>query len=138
VPALRTDDGRRLVGNRSIARYLDELRPEPALLPVDPRSCNVNAGSEQRLLARLPAELDRVDAWIADGTLNGERLNVADFVIAQCLALLAYRPDVAPEIERRPAGRLVSRRLGQRPADDSVSAQPTARFGASPQSCSSR
>jgi hypothetical protein len=55
--------------------------------------------------------LDRIDAWIEDGTLNGERPNVADFMIAPCLALLTYRPDTRPEIERRPAGRLVSRLL---------------------------
>jgi glutathione S-transferase len=35
VPALRVD-GRRVQTNRSIARFLDELRPEPPLLPSDP------------------------------------------------------------------------------------------------------
>ena len=59
------------------------------------------------MLDELPAQLDRIDAWIADGVLNGERLNAADFAIGSSLALLAYRLDLAPEIEGRPAGRLV-------------------------------
>jgi glutathione S-transferase len=35
VPALRTD-GRRIQGSRTIARALDEIRPEPRLFPQDP------------------------------------------------------------------------------------------------------
>lgn len=35
VPALRID-GRRIQGSRKIARALDEMRPEPPLLPSDP------------------------------------------------------------------------------------------------------
>src|SRR5829696_7544273 len=35
VPALRID-GRRIQGSRTIARALDELQPEPPLLPRDP------------------------------------------------------------------------------------------------------
>ena len=35
VPALRID-GRRVQTNRKIARHLDELQPEPPLLPADP------------------------------------------------------------------------------------------------------
>ena len=35
VPALRLD-GRKIQGTRDIARALDELRPEPPLLPADP------------------------------------------------------------------------------------------------------
>ena len=65
--------------------------------------------SEHRMLDELPGQLDRIDAWIADGVLNGERLNAADFAIGSSLALLAYRLDLAPEIEGRPAGRLVDR-----------------------------
>jgi glutathione S-transferase len=35
VPALR-DDGRRVTTNRAIARFLDELRSEPRLVPTEP------------------------------------------------------------------------------------------------------
>jgi glutathione S-transferase len=75
----------------------------------------VNPRSEQRPLAKLPGLLDRVDGWIADGTLGGETPNVADFMIAPCRALLTYRPDLKPEVERLPAGRLVSRLLAWAP-----------------------
>ena len=33
-------------------------------------------------LAELPARLDEIDAWIAEGVLGGDELNAADFQIA--------------------------------------------------------
>ena len=63
----------------------------------------------------LPALLDRVDAWIAEGVLGGEELNAADFMVAPSLALILYRPDVMPMFEGRPALELVDRLL---PAPD--------------------
>jgi glutathione S-transferase len=174
VPAVRVD-GRRVQTNRAIARFLDELRPDPPLFPEDAaRRAAVEeaerwadevfqmaarrlvlaggvygrlfddaedgplgpllwthrrarrAGvrfvarfrfaitpeAERELLAALPAQLDRVDAWIADGVLNGERLNAADFAIAPSLALLTYRRDLRDEVRARPAGALAARLLG--------------------------
>ena len=67
--------------------------------------------AEPRLLAELPAMLDRVDGWVADGTLNGEQLNVADLVIAPSLALLDYRLDLRDELRERPSFALVERVL---------------------------
>lgn len=67
------------------------------------------ADSERELLGALGGMLDRVDAWIDAGALNGEQLYVADFMIAPSLALLCYRPDVRAEIERRGALALVDR-----------------------------
>ena len=61
--------------------------------------------------AELPALLDRIDAWIAEGVIGGEELNAADFMIAPSLALILYRPDVAPMFEGRPALELVDRLL---------------------------
>jgi hypothetical protein len=55
--------------------------------------------------------LDRIDAWIGDGILGGERLNAADFMVAPSLALILYRPDVEPMFEGRPALELVDRLL---------------------------
>jgi glutathione S-transferase len=59
----------------------------------------------------LPALLDRVDAWIGEGVLNGPELNAADFMIAPSLALILYRDDVEPMFEGRPALQLVDRLL---------------------------
>jgi glutathione S-transferase len=61
--------------------------------------------------AELPALLDRIDAWIADGVLGGEHLNAADFMVAPSLALILYRPDIMPTFEGRPALDLVDRLL---------------------------
>jgi glutathione S-transferase len=71
----------------------------------------VNARAEDDLLATLPGMLDRIDAWIEAGVLNGEQLYAADFMIVTSLALLCYRPDVRAELERRAAIRLLDRVL---------------------------
>ena len=67
--------------------------------------------SDRELLAELPPMLDRIDAWIADGTLGGAQLNAADFMVAPSLAVILYRPDVLPLFEGRPALELVDRLL---------------------------
>ena len=59
----------------------------------------------------LPAMLDQIDAWIADGVVGGEQLNAADFMVAPSLALILYRHDVMPMFEGRPALALVDRLL---------------------------
>ena len=66
---------------------------------------------EGAILAELPGMLDRIDAWIADGVLNGPELNVADFMVAPSLALILYRDDVRPVFEGRPSLELVDRLL---------------------------
>jgi glutathione S-transferase len=78
-----------------------------------------NANAERELLDELSAQLDRIDAWIADGVLDGPRLNAADFLIAPSLALISYRLDLRPQIEARPAGALLER----------VLPEPSARLG---------
>jgi glutathione S-transferase len=172
VPALLVD-GERVKTNRRIARFLEQMRPEPSLFPADPDHRRAveeaerwgdeelqmmarrlgmagalhdrdfiatdgrlgpllsrnetarrigarlvgqfvfRAGEEQeaQLLERLPAVLDRIDAWIEAGVLNGEALYASDFVIAPSLALLCYRRDLRPQIEGRPAIDLVDRLL---------------------------
>jgi glutathione S-transferase len=57
----------------------------------------------------LPSLLDRVDAWIEDGTLGGDRLNAADFQIAPSIGLAMTLDDLRPMIENRPAGALARR-----------------------------
>ena len=63
----------------------------------------------ERDLAALPARLDQIDAWIAQGLLDGTELNAADFQIAPNLALLLRFEDLAPFIEGRPAAQLAQR-----------------------------
>jgi glutathione S-transferase len=175
VPALLLN-GERVKTNRRIARFLEQIKPDPPLFPADPQHLKAveeavrwgdevfqmiarrlamagalhgpgfmaNDGDDGRLgpllmrnatarrlgvrafgrflfradsqaesemLASLPAMLDRIDDWIEAGVLSGERLYAADFMIAPCLALLCYRPDIAPQIEARPAIGLVDRLL---------------------------
>jgi glutathione S-transferase len=54
-------------------------------------------------LAALPAQLDHIDAWIADGVLGGEQPNAADLQIGSSIRLLMTIADVRPMIEGPPA-----------------------------------
>jgi glutathione S-transferase len=172
VPALVLD-GRRLQTTKAIARALEQIRPEPALLPADAatrteveaiedwcdgdfqqlgrrlvywalarngsaigsylegsklilplplvkpvaplvikllkRDHRARDEAVRRDLAELPELLDRIDGWIADGVLGGERPNVADYQVATSLALLASHDDLRPIVAARPCGDLVRR-----------------------------
>ena len=99
-------DGRmgHLLYRRTLARRL--------IIPMIGRvGFAVDGSTDRELLADLPAMLDRIDAWIADGVLGGAELNAADFMIAPSLALILYRPDLMPLFEGRPALELVDRLL---------------------------
>jgi glutathione S-transferase len=54
-------------------------------------------------LAALPGHLDRVDALIADGTIDGEELNAADFQIGTTTRALLNFDQLRPLLEGRPA-----------------------------------
>jgi glutathione S-transferase len=169
VPSLRMGDAR-VKTNDAIARYLDELQPQPPLFPADPaqraavEEAECWADEELQMVARrigltgvdpddagdgrlgpllyrnatvrragvsfirrfvfmtgdaatadlrtrLPAMLDRIDAWIAHGTLNGEQLYAADYAVAPSLALLWYVRDLRPELSERPLLALIDRLL---------------------------
>jgi glutathione S-transferase len=80
--------------------------------PIVALSARFNEASDENVrrdLAALPKLLDRVDAWIEAGVLNGEQLNVADFQIAPSLGLAMTMDDLRPAIESRPAGELAKR-----------------------------
>ena len=169
VPAVKFDDGRRVQGTRELPRVLDELVPEPRLVPDDPRALEAERwaddvlqqwarrmvastgarnpdalagrGAEGRLgallspydqprrvIARLVLvafraskeqlrddrertgeTLDQVDAWIADGVLNGHQLRSPEFAVASSLALVEYIVALQPELRRRPLNRLIER-----------------------------
>ena len=74
----------------------------------------VDRGTDQEVLAELPAMLDRIDNWIKAGVLNGEQLNAADFMIAPSMALMLYRRELLPLFEGRPALDLLDRVLPER------------------------
>ncbi len=67
--------------------------------------------AENELLASLPGMLDRIDAWIEGGVLNGPELNAADFMIAPSVAFLCHRRDLVQKIEARPVAELIDRLL---------------------------
>lgn len=99
-------DGRMgyLLYKRELTRRLIVPRILGGVFRADP-------ARDDELLAELSAMLDRIDAWIAEGVIGGERLNAADFMIAPSLALILYRPDVKPMFEGRAALELVDRLL---------------------------
>jgi glutathione S-transferase len=75
-------------------------------------------------LRALPGWLDRVDAWVADRTIGGQRPNAADLQIGSSLALLLTFGDVAPLIEERPAARVAERAFPEYPGHTPAGALP--------------
>jgi glutathione S-transferase len=63
----------------------------------------------RRGLAKLPGFLDRIDAWIESGVLDGEQLYAADYQIAPSLRLAMTMQDLRPIIDARPAGSFARR-----------------------------
>jgi glutathione S-transferase len=169
VPGMRMD-GERLVGSRTIMRRLDELAPNPPLLPADaskraqvleaerwgdeafqsvPRrildagflrdpGCMESYAGDAKLplprgmmrpalpatarlmairnkakdenvlidLKALPAQLEKIDRWIAEGLLGDEQPNAADLQIGCTLRLLNSVADVRPLLEGHQAMQL--------------------------------
>ena len=71
-----------------------------------------NRGGEAQArkdLAALPAQLDQVDAWIAEGLMGGPQPNAADLQIAPSIRLLATMEDVKPLLQGRPCLELAMR-----------------------------
>jgi glutathione S-transferase len=167
VPGLTLESGEKISGSRAIIRRLEELAPEPSLLPADPDErvaveraeewgdevwqpmarrllwrtfkmhpramTSYQAGSrfplpapavraaaplvnavERRLngagegavradLRSLPRHLDRIDGWLGEGVLGGEKVNAADLQIAATSRLMLTLGDVRPYFAGRPA-----------------------------------
>ena len=176
VPAVKFDDGRRAQGTRELPRVLDELVPEPRLVPDDPRALEAERWADdvlqqwaRRMVASTGARnpdaldgrgaggrlgalltrherprrtvaravlvafrvtkeqlrddrertgeiLDQVDAWIADGVLNGDELRSPDLAVASSLALVEYIVALQPELQRRPLMELIERVFSHRAA----------------------
>jgi len=95
------------VGDAKLPLPLGLMRPA---LPLTARMMAIkNSAREESAradLAALPGQLDRIDAWIAEGLLGGERPNAADLQIGSTIRLLMSIGDVRPLIEGRPAAEL--------------------------------
>jgi glutathione S-transferase len=69
--------------------------------------CRLNRTDPQvakQRLRELPTHLDRIDGWLADGTLNGaERPNAADLQILSAVRLLGTIGDARPLLDGRPS-----------------------------------
>jgi len=83
------------------------LRPS---LPLTARVLSIKSkardGNAQADLATLPRQLERIDGWIAEGLLGGERPNAADLQIGATIRLLMSVADVRPLIADHPAAQL--------------------------------
>jgi glutathione S-transferase len=89
--------------------------PRAALRPALPMTARLMAmknhardDAAKADIAGLPAQLDRVEQWIADGTLGGEQPNAADLQIGSSIALLRTSQDVHGLIAGRPCERLAN------------------------------
>ena len=88
------------------SRSASRSRPAARSSPSRPASTKPTDANARAALAALPDLLDRVDAYIADGTIGGEQPNAADFQIATSIGLALTLDDLKPLIETRPAGAL--------------------------------
>jgi len=88
--------------------------------PVVALTVRYNEASDENVrrgLAALPGFLDRIDAWIEAGVLDGEQLHAADYQIAASLRLAMTLQDLRPAIDGRPAGKLARRAIPEYAGD---------------------
>jgi len=79
------------------------------LVALSARFNEASDANAHAALVALPDLLDRVDAYIADGTIGGPEPNAADFQIATSIGLALTLDDLKPLIEPRPAADLAGR-----------------------------
>jgi glutathione S-transferase len=89
--------------------------PRPLMRPALPLTARLlalkskaNDESARAYISALPAQLDRIDAWIADGLLGGEQPKAADLQIGSTIRLLLTIADVRPLLQGRPCAELAS------------------------------
>jgi glutathione S-transferase len=79
------------------------------LVALSARFNEATDANARAALVALPDLLDRVDDYIADGTIGGAEPNAADFQIATSIGLALTMDDLKPLIEPRPAADLARR-----------------------------
>jgi glutathione S-transferase len=82
----------------------------PLVARVASRLNRTNGDVARADLQTLPAQLDRIDGWIADGTIgDAARPNAADLQLASTIRLLLTLADAQALIEGRPCAELARR-----------------------------
>jgi glutathione S-transferase len=118
-----------------VRRWLAELAGLPLAgvaaavnAPVARRFARMSDASDDRVrgdLAALPTMLDRVDGWIADGTMGGALLNAADCQVSSTVRVLLAFEDVRPVVAGRPCAELAMRIFADYPSPVPVRLPPT-------------
>ena len=97
--------------------------------PIAWASARLNSADDEAVradLAALPAALDRIDRWIAEGLLDADAPTAADFQVAASVRLLQCFDDLAPGIDGRPAGEHARRVIGDFPGRVPAGVLPSA------------
>jgi glutathione S-transferase len=87
--------------------------PRPMLRPALPLTARLmafrNKAQDENVLAdirTLPAQFEKIDAWIAEGLLGGEQPNAADLQIGSTIRLLETIADMRPLLDGHAATQL--------------------------------
>lgn len=75
----------------------------PLIVRLEWRINDVSDARAKRDVGELPDHLDRVDGWIAAGTMGGNAPNAADLQIGSSIALLNTIADLRPLLDGRPS-----------------------------------
>ena len=100
----------------------------PGVIAIERRMNGASDGAIRSDLRALPAHLDQIDGWIAEGVLGADagQPNAADLQIGASLRLLATVGDARPRLEGRPAAALAMRLFEDFPGDIPAGAFPPA------------
>ena len=97
-------------GHEELPGRLAYPLPRPAVLALAPvvnaverRLNGAEEGAVRADLRSLPGHLDRIDGWLREGVLGGEKVNAADLQIAPTSRLMLTIGDVRPYFAGRPA-----------------------------------
>lgn len=90
--------------------------PGPAIRTIAPAVARMGAllnrtdtGVARRDLEALPGQLDKIDGWIADGTIgDAEHPNAADLQLTSTVRLIMTMADARPLFDRRPCADLAT------------------------------
>ena len=77
--------------------------------------CSAHEAAARERPPGTPEILDRIDAWVEDGVLNGERLRGPDFAVAsRASALVDYILELQPDLQGAGPARRCSSRSSSR------------------------